>query len=301
MTTLTRLGIRWKGCERSRLGLVMVCLLAFGGTGRDSNLNLAQPARASDGLGSEQSLPAVVMLGIDPSEPTTLYAGVRGAGVFKSSDDGASWQAVNAGLPTNAAVQALAVHPTTPATLYVGTDRGVFKSTDGGKNWRAANLSRAVTTLAIDPQTPSRLYVGTCNGVFKSDNEGQSWTAINSGLTRMSFSGLEVFPFLTSLVIDPVSPSILYVGAIESVYKTNDEGASWRSVYVGASTPEIPGFPSLSLSGVTALIIDPITPATLYIGITGSGEASGGRCGLSWNGLTGGIIKSGDGGTTWNK
>jgi photosystem II stability/assembly factor-like uncharacterized protein len=87
-------------------------------------------------------------LAIDPHTPTTLYAGVRGApgGVFKSTDGGASWSAVNTGLPdpsaTDLAVFSLAIDPQTPTTLYAGTWFGVFKSTDGGGTWVDTGLPR---------------------------------------------------------------------------------------------------------------------------------------------------------------
>ena len=61
---------------------------------------------------------------VDPVTPTTLYAGIRsGGGVFKSTNGGANWSAVNTGL--NSFIQALAVDPVTPATLYAGTYGGV--------------------------------------------------------------------------------------------------------------------------------------------------------------------------------
>ena len=65
-------------------------------------------------------------LALDPTTPTTLYAGTDGGGVFKTTDGGASWSPVNTGLtcgrslsPCN--VSALALDPTTPTTLYAGT------------------------------------------------------------------------------------------------------------------------------------------------------------------------------------
>src|SRR5215831_476858 len=65
----------------------------------------------------------VFALAIAPSPSTTLYAGTAG-GVFKSTNGGSSWNAVNAGLVfslPNTAVFALALDPTTPTTLYAGT------------------------------------------------------------------------------------------------------------------------------------------------------------------------------------
>ena len=62
-------------------------------------------------------------LAIDPTSPSTLYAGTSGGGVFKSTNSGTSWSAVNSGL-TNTNVRALAIDPTTPSTLYAGTSAG---------------------------------------------------------------------------------------------------------------------------------------------------------------------------------
>ena len=87
--------------------------------------------------------------------------------MFKSTDGGGKWDAVNTGL-TATNVLALAVDPATPATLYAGTDGGgVFKSTNGGGNWRAFNTGltdTSVNALAIDSATPSTLYAGTDGG-----------------------------------------------------------------------------------------------------------------------------------------
>ncbi|MFA5873549.1 MAG: hypothetical protein WC832_06260, partial [Anaerolineales bacterium] len=61
-------------------------------------------------------------LAIDPTTPSTLYAGTYG-GVFKSTNGGGNWSALNTGL-TNTDVYALAIDPTTPSTLYAGTHGG---------------------------------------------------------------------------------------------------------------------------------------------------------------------------------
>jgi hypothetical protein len=87
-----------------------------------------------------------------------------GGGVFKSTNGGTNWSAVNTGL-TNTYVYALAIDPATPTTLYAGTwGGGVFKSTNGGTNWSAVNTGLTNTyvwALAIDPATPTTLYAGT--------------------------------------------------------------------------------------------------------------------------------------------
>src|SRR5207245_1421057 len=75
-------------------------------------------------------------LAIDPQTPTTLYAGTSGHGVFKSTDGGGTWSAVNTGLTTPCGavrVNALAIDPPTPTALYTsGSVDGVSNSTDAG-------------------------------------------------------------------------------------------------------------------------------------------------------------------------
>lgn len=115
-------------------------------------------------------------LAIDPKTPTTVYAGTGTdrAGVFKSTDGGTTWTAMNTGLPDIPTVTPLAIDPVTPTTVYAGTDdAGVFKSTDGGATWEVMNTgltSLFVTSLAINPETPTRVYAGTKGGgLFRID------------------------------------------------------------------------------------------------------------------------------------
>src|SRR5262249_12845465 len=113
---------------------------------------------------------AVFSLAIDPSTPATLYAGLMGGEVFKTTDGAATWY------KTGTEIQAewvfrLAINPSTPSTLYAGTDRGLYRTVNGGISWLkvATAISNGyVYTIAIDPSTPSTVYAGGMNGVFKS-------------------------------------------------------------------------------------------------------------------------------------
>lgn len=160
----------------------------------------------------------VLFLAIDPSTPATIYAGTSG-GVFKSTNGGANWGAVNTGL-THAYARALAIDPATPTTIYAGTIGvvgdvwvgGVFKSTNGGRNWSQVYTgpsNSAVAALAIDPVTPATLYAGTDEGVFKSTNGGRNWSAINTGLTNT---------VINALAIDPATSTTVYAGTNAGVF-----------------------------------------------------------------------------------
>lgn len=134
---------------------------------------------------------------IDPVTPTTLYAGLDGAGVYKSSNGGGTWTPATS-QPANPRVKALLIKPGDRATLFAATyGGGVYVSTnssgdpantgltwgickDGGdvENSGLANLN--VVSLTSD--ATGKLYAGTEGGVFVSSDGCATWTAMNSGL-----------------------------------------------------------------------------------------------------------------------
>ena len=124
------------GSAAARVPLGRVLLATFAGA---LTLLLATPSRAGwVSHGPEGG--SAGALAVDPASPSTVYAGMNGGGVFKTTNAGGSWSAVNTGL-TDTFVTALAVDATTtPSTVYAGTqDGGVFKTTNGGGSWSAVN------------------------------------------------------------------------------------------------------------------------------------------------------------------
>jgi len=118
---------------------------------------------------------------VDPASSTTLYAGLSGGGVYRSTNGGGSWSAA-AVQPTNLAIKALAMKSGTP--LYVGTDGGgVFRSADGGVNFTAcATQPTDQRVLGLTLDAANTLYAGTVAGVFASGDQCATWSAVNSGL-----------------------------------------------------------------------------------------------------------------------
>jgi photosystem II stability/assembly factor-like uncharacterized protein len=214
----------------------------------------------------------VLALAINPTTPTTLYAGTYSGGVFQSTDGGGSWSAVNTGLNTQ--VYALAINPTTPTTLYAGTFGGVFRSTDGGSSWSAVNTGLTmlnVFTLAINPTTPTTLYAGPGGGgVFQSTDGDSSWSAVNTGLTTLD---------VRALAINPTAPTTLYAGTNGGgVFQSTDGGGSWSAANTGLINTQ-----------VWALAINPTTPTTLYAGTIGSGVFQSTNGGSSWSAVNTGL------------
>ena len=81
---------------------------------------------------------AIEAIALDPQHPNTLFAATLEAGVFYSSNGGRSWRALDIA-PSAQRVDALAIAPQDPQTVYAGTGGGIFKTTDGGATWQAVN------------------------------------------------------------------------------------------------------------------------------------------------------------------
>jgi hypothetical protein len=118
----------------------------------------------------------------DPGKPTTLYASVVNRGLFKSSDGGASWEAINSGLP-EPEIESLAIDPENSMVLYAGThNKGVFISKDGGKTWNqpakveVEPLKEVVASLLKPPSPlhPKPLPVAPPPSFFKC-NKCHGW------------------------------------------------------------------------------------------------------------------------------
>ena len=203
------------------------------------------------------SAPHVTALAIDPLTPTTLYAlaGFYQGSLVKSTDAGENWF----GLPTIFGSQAVAIDPHAPSTLYNGTqEEGVFKSTDGGAGWDVTALAPAnVSALAVAPSTPATVYAATLGGMFKSTDGGARWHGANTGLTDSAN--------VRALAIDPDTPATVYAGTLRGgVFKSRDGGTSWHAINSGLPAG----------SSILALAIDPLTPTRIYAGT--SSDAGGG-------------------------
>jgi photosystem II stability/assembly factor-like uncharacterized protein len=215
---------------------------------------------------------------------------------------------------------ALAVAPSAPKTVYVGTRKGVFRSVNGGRSWRSAGLAlpfpatlQGVTSLAVDPRSPNTVYAGVntrweggltyYRTVYKTTNGGQTWRALD-------LRGQPV-------AISPTGPPTVYADAGRlggKLLRSTDGGRSWQ--------PADRGLPSAHL---WALAFDPTAPATVYAAMARRGIFKSSDSGARWRSLgvspaygpvtaiavdpqhprtvyaatDAGVIKSLDGGRSW--
>lgn len=162
------------------------------------------------------------------SEGSTLYAGTNN-GAFKTTDYGASWDAINSGLPA----YIINCISSIDSTLYIApqsssTFMGVFKSTNEGANWIPTGVLPTNYIRSIIPHG-SNVYVGTGgSGVYYSSNGGDDWIPSNTGLTDL---------YINSLTSDGTN---LYASTYyNGVYLSTDNGTSWSSSNAGVSPFDI--------------------------------------------------------------
>jgi photosystem II stability/assembly factor-like uncharacterized protein len=267
-------------------------------------------------LPAGSGLPYVLgILAVDPQHPGTVYAApgwnalaASGpAGVYKTTDGGVSWAAVNSGLPINRCwVSSLAIDPQAPNTVYAaclvfGSGAPLYKTTDGGASWRAASPTlpqfNDIMVLAIDPNN-SNLYAGTGGtytnfGIWKSIDGGSSWAAANSGLPAG-------FTRTLGLAVDPEQPGTLYAvmlgpgspafpspnwGRRGGVFKSTDSGENWNEIDSGLMRASFDPLDGCSCdSSYVGLAVDPHNPDTVFVGSNGEG-----------------VFKSSDGGAHWTE
>jgi uncharacterized protein (TIGR03437 family) len=211
------------------------------------------------------------MLVVDPSAINTLYTATRDLGVFKSLDGGATWTKANAGV-TGTYIQALAIDPVHPQTLYAatgsafgGSASSVYKTSNGASSWTLVDSAPSgVSTLAIDAQNPDIVYEVSSSLLRKSTDAGANWNSL-------TFPGS-----IQSIAFDPrASGHIFAISSLTfcgSFCPNNEPGFFYRSVDGGANWIRSP----LPAPTASALYLDPSTnPTTVYDGLL-SRSADGG-------------------------
>ncbi len=117
-----------------------------------------------------------------------LFAGVRDAGVFRSTDLGDSWTSINVGLPfePGEGYISASVFAQKDGTLYAGSG-GLYASTDSGDTWRHVPTLQTRVSVSGIVIIGNRIYISTLeDGVWYSDDNSDSWIPINEGLGHKS-------------------------------------------------------------------------------------------------------------------
>ncbi len=224
---------------------------AFSGNGSRSASGNWLSLGPSFSQGGYEGLGRLNCIGFREGDNNTYYVGSPSGGLWKTTDDAATWTAVTDNNPVLGVsdVIVLAGNSTSSDTLYIATgDRdkgsissfdagqdndnnsiGVLKSTDGGANWSATGLTynasqgKVIYRLRISPDNHNILFAATNDGLLKSTDKGNTWTM----LTSTVFYDLE---------FKPGDAQTMYAGSYNygDIYVSTDGGSTWSQTL---STP----------------------------------------------------------------
>jgi photosystem II stability/assembly factor-like uncharacterized protein len=226
-------------------------------------------------------------------EPGVVYAGVEPAALFKSADNGETWQFIKSLNDHPSRVQwqpgagGLGLHtiildPADQRRMYIAISAaGVFRTTDGGASWHTANqgtranfepdqppvypeFGQCVHKVALNPSQPRRLYQQNHCGVYRSDNGADEWVEVTEGLPSEWGFGIAVHPHDADTIW--VCPGIsgykhwVPEGAM-SVYRSRNQGKSWEKLTKGL--PQKDAYLNVLREGIA---VDALHPAGIYVG-----------------------------------
>jgi photosystem II stability/assembly factor-like uncharacterized protein len=240
-----------------------------------------------------------------PGNPTLFYFGAVAGGVWKTTDAGRTWTPIFDSQPI-ASVGALAVAPSNPSIIYVGTGEadmrsditygdGMYKSVDAGATWQHVGLTdtRQIGRILVDPANPDVAFVAALGhaygpnperGVFRTTDGGGTWQKVlykdeNTGAVDLAFDPNDPHTVFAALWQTRRPPWSVYPpssGPGTGLYVSHDSGTTWQQV-VGH------GFPSAGL-GRIGMATTPADPRRVYAIVDAK---------------AGGLYRSDDGGANW--
>jgi photosystem II stability/assembly factor-like uncharacterized protein len=166
----------------------------------------------------------------DPKQHGVIYVAAwtleqEGGAVFKSIDDGHSWEPLKA--MEGKSVRAMAMAPSDSSGLVAGTLDAVYRTRNGGQTWDRISPETSaeiknIESVAIDPTDPEVVYAGTWHLPWKTTDGGRSWHNIKNGVVDDS----DVF----SIIIDPSQSQVVYASACSGIYKSDNGGELFHKI-----------------------------------------------------------------------
>jgi len=300
--------LRGKSLVTALAALTAVALSAHAATATPTPHQFLDGKLAWRSIGPNIGGRVVAVAGV-PSTRNLFYMGGVDGGVWKSTDYGVVWDNITDGKWPSASdsVGAIAVAPSNPKVLYVGTGEtdirndmitgdGIYKSMDAGKTWKYAGLkdTRTTSAIVVDPHDPNVVYAASMGHVFAPNPDRGVFKSTDGGKTWQKILFVDDKTGAINLVMDPRDPSVLYAamwqaqrtpwslndgGPGSGLYKSTDGGAHWSNI------TRSPGLPR-GVLGRIGVDVAASNPSIVFAIIQAKG---------------GGVFRSADSGATWHR
>lgn len=194
------------------------------------------------------------------SDPHIIYVGTASGGVWKTTNNGITWEPIFDDQSTNT-IGDVTVAPSQPDTVWVGTGEpnnrqssswgnGVYKSTDGGETWTNMGLedTHHIGRIVIHPTNPDIVYVAALGHLWGPNEQRGLYKTADGGKTWTNTKFIDVNTGFVDVAMDPNNPDTLYAAAYQrrrrgwgfngggpgsGLYKTTDGGENWVKLVNG--------------------------------------------------------------------
>jgi photosystem II stability/assembly factor-like uncharacterized protein len=228
-------------------------------------------------------------LAVDPTNPSIIYAGAAGGGVWKSTNAGVNWTELTDLVIPDLAVSSIAIDPNNTNTIYVGSGdgfasvdalggTGLYKSTDAGNTWNrigASTFSSGIAKVLVHPTKSNIVFAsgyGSPAGLYRSTNGGTTWTSVYTPggvvwdvCSAGVISGIGLFYLVDGNDFGTASTNC-------GVYKSVNDGATWTKITLGIPRGDSLGrgsiaCPSANISNAYVLFATPSNSGGDFLGL----------------------------------
>jgi photosystem II stability/assembly factor-like uncharacterized protein len=237
-------------------------------------------------------------------DPRIIFVGTASGGIFRSRNNGVTWDPVFDAYGTALSIGDIAIAPSDPNVIWAGTGEansrqsstwgdGVYRSLDGGTTWRHMGLreTQTIGRIVIDPRDPNVVFVAAAGHLWGPNEQRGLYRTKDAGKTWQKVLGVDENTGAVDVAIDRDGRTVLAAtyqrrrrawgfaggGPGSALWRSLDGGDTWERLTNGLPTGN---------TGRIGIDISKSDPNIVFAVIENK---------------NGGVFRSADRGTTWTR